>query len=109
MVLILLGRKGQDHVDRGNSFFWELLSRCFAKLVLEVQSFASILEKGFWDNLFDNYRETVDEEMAKENKQVTLGGRRKMKRERERESEGLKRIKIIIFLTTMFSKNREAV
>ena len=80
-----LGRKGQDHVDRGNSFFWELLSRCFAKLVLEVQSFASILEKGFWDNLFDNYRETVDEEMAKENKQVTLGGRRKMKkRERER-------------------------
>jgi hypothetical protein len=38
------------------------------------------------DNLFDKYRETVDEEMAKENKQVTLGGRRKMKkRERERE------------------------
>ncbi|GMY18736.1 salicylate carboxymethyltransferase-like, partial [Fagus crenata] len=70
MVLILLGRKGQDHFDRGNSFFWELLSRCFAKLVLEVRSFASILEKGFWDNLFDNYRETVDEEMAKENKQT---------------------------------------
>ena len=37
MVLILLGRKDQDHVDRGNSFFWELLSRSFAKLVLEVQ------------------------------------------------------------------------
>uniref|UniRef100_A0A2N9GQF4 Uncharacterized protein n=1 Tax=Fagus sylvatica TaxID=28930 RepID=A0A2N9GQF4_FAGSY len=35
MVLILLGRKDQDHVDRGNSFFWELLSRSFAKLVLE--------------------------------------------------------------------------
>lgn len=33
MVLILLGRRGPDHVDRGNSFFWELLSRSLAKLV----------------------------------------------------------------------------
>ncbi|KAF5454418.1 hypothetical protein F2P56_024085 [Juglans regia] len=33
MVLILLGRESQDHVDRGNSFFWELLSRSFAELV----------------------------------------------------------------------------
>ncbi|KAE8685402.1 putative DNA gyrase subunit B [Hibiscus syriacus] len=30
MVLILLGRKGQDHVDRGNSFLWEILSRSLA-------------------------------------------------------------------------------
>ncbi|XP_050292165.1 probable methyltransferase TCM_000336 [Quercus robur] len=35
MVLILLGRRGQDHVDRGNSFLWELLSLSFAKLVSE--------------------------------------------------------------------------
>lgn len=27
MVLIFLGRGEQDHCDRGNSFFWELLSR----------------------------------------------------------------------------------
>lgn len=33
MVLILLGRRGQDHVDRGNSFLWELLSRSLVKLV----------------------------------------------------------------------------
>ncbi|XP_024047335.1 salicylate carboxymethyltransferase [Citrus clementina] len=33
MVLILLGRIGPDHVDRGNSFFWELLSRSLAILV----------------------------------------------------------------------------
>ncbi|XP_041017316.1 probable methyltransferase TCM_000336 [Juglans microcarpa x Juglans regia] len=33
MVLILLGRESQDHVDRGNSFFWELLSRSLAELV----------------------------------------------------------------------------
>ncbi|OMO56926.1 SAM dependent carboxyl methyltransferase [Corchorus capsularis] len=30
MVLIILGRIGQDHVDRGNSFFWEILSRSLA-------------------------------------------------------------------------------
>ncbi|KAH7520003.1 hypothetical protein FEM48_Zijuj08G0097500 [Ziziphus jujuba var. spinosa] len=33
MVLILLGREGPDHIDRGNSFLWELLSRSFAILV----------------------------------------------------------------------------
>lgn len=36
MVLILLGRAGLDHVDRGNSFLWELLSRSFALLVSKV-------------------------------------------------------------------------
>ncbi|KAL8266091.1 hypothetical protein R6Q59_003435 [Mikania micrantha] len=33
MVLILLGRRDQNHVDRGNSFLWELLSQSFATLV----------------------------------------------------------------------------
>ncbi|GLT39169.1 hypothetical protein SLA2020_133750 [Shorea laevis] len=33
MVLALLGRVGQDHVDRGNSFFWELLNRSLVILV----------------------------------------------------------------------------
>ncbi|WVZ10052.1 hypothetical protein V8G54_014582 [Vigna mungo] len=33
MVLIFLGRRGPEHVDRGNSFFWEILSRSFATLV----------------------------------------------------------------------------
>ncbi|XP_057499254.1 probable methyltransferase TCM_000336 [Actinidia eriantha] len=33
MVLIFLGRMGSDQVDRGNSFFWELLSRSLATLV----------------------------------------------------------------------------
>ncbi|KAL4292138.1 hypothetical protein GQ457_14G003990 [Hibiscus cannabinus] len=30
MVLITLGRIDREHVDRGNSFFWEILSRCLA-------------------------------------------------------------------------------
>ncbi|KFK30272.1 hypothetical protein AALP_AA7G239800 [Arabis alpina] len=33
MVLIILGREGPDHVDRGNCFFWELLARSIADLV----------------------------------------------------------------------------
>ncbi|XP_030524075.1 probable methyltransferase TCM_000336 [Rhodamnia argentea] len=33
MVLILLGRRGADHIDRGNSFFWELLTRSLSMLV----------------------------------------------------------------------------
>ncbi|PKI54961.1 hypothetical protein CRG98_024633 [Punica granatum] len=36
MVLILLGRRGPNHIDRGNSFFWEILSRSFSTLILEV-------------------------------------------------------------------------
>ncbi|XP_076954481.1 putative methyltransferase TCM_000336 [Bidens hawaiensis] len=32
MVLILLGSRDRSHVDRGNSFLWELLSRSFATL-----------------------------------------------------------------------------
>ncbi|KAK6118456.1 hypothetical protein DH2020_047873 [Rehmannia glutinosa] len=32
MVLILLGRSGPSHVDRGNSFFWEILYQSLATL-----------------------------------------------------------------------------
>ncbi|XP_059644718.1 probable methyltransferase TCM_000336 [Cornus florida] len=33
MVLILVGRWSSNHIDRGNSFFWKLLSQSFAILV----------------------------------------------------------------------------
>ena len=42
MVLILLGREGPDHADRGNTFFWELLSRSLAILLSWVISFCCI-------------------------------------------------------------------
>ncbi|KAJ6740045.1 S-ADENOSYL-L-METHIONINE:CARBOXYL METHYLTRANSFERASE FAMILY PROTEIN [Salix purpurea] len=35
MVLIMLGRIGPDHVDRGNSFYWELLSRSLTILATQ--------------------------------------------------------------------------
>ncbi|KAK4360536.1 hypothetical protein RND71_019488 [Anisodus tanguticus] len=33
MVLILLGREGLHHADRGNAFFWKILSRSLANLI----------------------------------------------------------------------------
>lgn len=36
MVLILLGREGPSHVDRGISMLWELLYQALATLVDEV-------------------------------------------------------------------------
>ncbi|KAJ4898839.1 S-adenosyl-L-methionine-dependent methyltransferases superfamily protein [Raphanus sativus] len=38
MVLIILGREGPDHVDRGNSFFWELFARSIADLVAQGET-----------------------------------------------------------------------
>ncbi|KAF3528010.1 hypothetical protein DY000_02036431 [Brassica cretica] len=38
MVLIMLGRESPDHVDRGNSFLWELLARSIANLVAQGET-----------------------------------------------------------------------
>ncbi|EOA16849.1 hypothetical protein CARUB_v10005072mg [Capsella rubella] len=38
MVLIILGREGPSHADRGNSFFWELLSRTIMDLVVQGET-----------------------------------------------------------------------
>ena len=39
MVLIILGREGPDHVDRGMSFTWEILARAIADLVGQVKNY----------------------------------------------------------------------
>lgn len=36
MVLILTGRIGPQHIDRGNSILWEILTRSFSVLVSKV-------------------------------------------------------------------------
>lgn len=41
MVLILLGREGSAHVDRGNSFLWKLLSMSLDILVSKVSYIAN--------------------------------------------------------------------
>ena len=43
MVLTFLGRKGPQHVDRGNSFLWEILTRAFTILVSQVHCFISYI------------------------------------------------------------------
>lgn len=55
MVLILLGRNGPDHVDRGNSFFWDILSRSFACLVHKVLCFKTVFEIFILDFYFTKF------------------------------------------------------
>ncbi|KAL1317488.1 hypothetical protein HN51_069829 [Arachis hypogaea] len=65
MVLIFLGRRGTEHVDKGNSFFWQILSRSFAILVSQG---------GIEQEKLDSYdvhfyapsREEVEEEVRKQ-------------------------------------------
>ncbi|NP_001237105.1 salicylic acid methyl transferase-like protein [Glycine max] len=65
MVLIFLGRRGPEHVDRGNSFFWEILSRSFAILVsqgeIEQEKFDS-----YDAHFYAPSREEIEEEVRKE-------------------------------------------
>ncbi|GMI68905.1 hypothetical protein like AT4G36470 [Hibiscus trionum] len=65
MVLILLGRIGQDHVDRGNSFFWEILSRSLAVSVSRGE-----IERGNLDSYEVHFyaasRNEIEDEVRRE-------------------------------------------
>ncbi|KAG6645694.1 probable methyltransferase TCM_000336 [Carya illinoinensis] len=64
MVLILLGRGGQDHVDRGNSFFWELLSRSLAELVSKGEFEKEKLD--YHLHFYAPSRDEIEDEVRKE-------------------------------------------
>ncbi|WOH05362.1 hypothetical protein DCAR_0624778 [Daucus carota subsp. sativus] len=64
-VLILLGRGGSDHVDRGNSFLWKILSRSFKILISKGQVDAKSLDEydvHFYAASEDEIREEVSRE-----------------------------------------------
>ncbi|KAE8010525.1 hypothetical protein FH972_006892 [Carpinus fangiana] len=65
MVLILLGRRGQDHVDRGNFFFWELLSRSFSKLVSQGEVEEEKLDS-YEVHFYAPSKNEIEEEVRKE-------------------------------------------
>ncbi|GAV76914.1 Methyltransf_7 domain-containing protein [Cephalotus follicularis] len=65
MVLILLGRIGQDHVDRGNSFFWELLSRSLASLVSQGKIEKEKVES-YDVHFYAPSKDEIEEEMKRE-------------------------------------------
>ncbi|XP_050383252.1 probable methyltransferase TCM_000336 [Argentina anserina] len=65
MVLILLGRRGPDHVDRGNSFFWELLYRCIAILVSKGEVDEEKLDS-YDVHFYAPSRDEVEDEVRKE-------------------------------------------
>lgn len=64
MVLITLGRVGQDHVDRGNSFFWEILYRSFAILVSKGETEQEKLDS-YEVNFYAASRGEIEDEVRK--------------------------------------------
>ncbi|XP_057448079.1 probable methyltransferase TCM_000336 [Lotus japonicus] len=65
MVLIFLGRRGPEHVDRGNSFFWEILTRSFAILVSQGEIEQEKLDS-YDVHFYAPSREEIEEEVRKE-------------------------------------------
>ncbi|KAK7407442.1 hypothetical protein VNO78_09374 [Psophocarpus tetragonolobus] len=65
MVLIFLGRSGPEHVDRGNSFFWEILSRSFAVLVSQGEIEQEKLDS-YDVHFYAPSREEIEDEVRKE-------------------------------------------
>ncbi|KAL3844728.1 hypothetical protein ACJIZ3_002131 [Penstemon smallii] len=65
MVLILLGRSGSNHVDRGNSFFWEILGRSLAILVTQGEIEEEKLDS-YEVHFYAPSKEELEEEVRKE-------------------------------------------
>ncbi|KAI3665440.1 hypothetical protein L6452_44067 [Arctium lappa] len=65
MVLILLGRRDRNHVDRGNSFLWELLSRSFATLVSQGEVTQEKVDE-YDTHFYAPSRNELEEEVKKE-------------------------------------------
>ncbi|XP_061360096.1 probable methyltransferase TCM_000336 [Gastrolobium bilobum] len=65
MVLIFLGRRGPEHVDRGNSFFWEILSRSFVILVSQGEIEQEKVDS-YDVHFYAPSREEIEEELRKE-------------------------------------------
>ncbi|RXI07377.1 hypothetical protein DVH24_026513 [Malus domestica] len=65
MVLILLGRSGPDHVDRGNCFFWQLLSQSIAILVSKGDVEEERLDS-YDVHFYAPSREEIEDEVRKE-------------------------------------------
>ncbi|XP_076934304.1 putative methyltransferase TCM_000336 [Bidens hawaiensis] len=65
MVLILLGSRDQSHVDRGNSFLWELLSRSFATLVSKGEVKQEKVDE-YDTHFYAPSRNQLEEEIKKE-------------------------------------------
>ncbi|XP_003614194.2 probable methyltransferase TCM_000336 [Medicago truncatula] len=64
MVLTFLGRRGPEHVDRGNSFFWEILTRSFTILVSQGEIEQEKLDS-YDVHFYAPSREEIEDEVMK--------------------------------------------
>ncbi|KAI9113662.1 hypothetical protein K1719_015589 [Acacia pycnantha] len=65
MVLIFLGRRGPQHVDRGNSILWEILTRSFATLVSKGEVEEEKVDS-YDVHFYAASREEIEEQVRKE-------------------------------------------
>ncbi|XP_021908389.1 salicylate carboxymethyltransferase [Carica papaya] len=65
MVIILLGRAGPPHVDRGNSFFWKLLSQSLANLVSRGETQQEKLDS-YEVHFYAPTKEEIEEEVRRQ-------------------------------------------
>jgi len=65
MVLILVGRGGSNHVDRGNSFLWKLLSQSFAILVSQGEIEEEKLDS-YDVHFYVPYKDELEDEVWRE-------------------------------------------
>ncbi|KAK7274997.1 hypothetical protein RIF29_16103 [Crotalaria pallida] len=65
MVLIFLGRRGQEHIDRGISMMWKILSRSFSILVSQGEIEQEKLDS-YEVHFYAPSREEIEEEVRKE-------------------------------------------
>lgn len=65
MVLVFLGRDSPNHIDRGNSFLWELLARTFSILISKGQVEEEKLNS-YDVHFYAPSKEEIEEEVRKE-------------------------------------------
>lgn len=65
MVLVFLGRDGPNHVDRGNSFLWQLLARSFSDLISQGRVEEEKLNS-YDVHFYAPCKEEIEEEVRKE-------------------------------------------
>ncbi|XP_057530354.1 probable methyltransferase TCM_000336 [Amaranthus tricolor] len=87
MVLVFLGREGLDHIDRGNSFLWELLARSFTILISKGEIEEEKLNS-YDVHFYAPSQEEIEEEVGKEGS-FKLVHLEKFQIEREKGNNGI--------------------
>ncbi|GAB4848544.1 hypothetical protein Ancab_003250 [Ancistrocladus abbreviatus] len=65
MVLVFLGRQGPNHIDRGHSFFWKLLTKSFTILISQGKVLEEKLDS-YDAHFYAPSKDEIEQEVRKE-------------------------------------------